>query len=58
MQKEHEFFQFKDDMKLIRKRLELPERNFENNVLSLFDVPWIGKHVYEVDEGGFSYFLI
>jgi hypothetical protein len=58
MQKKHEFFDFKDDMKLNRKQLKLPDRNFESNVLSLSDIPWIGKHVYEVEEGGFSYLLI
>ena len=58
MSKEHEFYQFKDDMNYTRERFGLPRREFDNKVLSLFDVPWIGKHVYEVEEGGFSYLLI
>jgi len=57
MSKEHEFYQFKDDMNFTRARVGLQKRNFENKVLSLFDVPWIGKHVYEVEEAGFSYLL-
>ncbi len=27
-------------------------------MLSIWNVPWIGKHLYEVEEAGFSYFLL
>jgi hypothetical protein len=58
MQKEHEFLEFKDDKTYSRKRLGKPARKYQKKVLSLWNVPWIGKHVYEVEEAGFSYFLM
>lgn len=58
MQKEHEFFEFKDDKTFARRRLGKQPKAYEKKVLSLFNVPWIGRHIYEVEEAGYSYFLI
>lgn len=58
MQKEHEFLEFKDDRIYQKRRLGKNLSSYESKVLSIWNVPWIGKHVYEVEEAGFSYFLM
>ena len=58
MQKEHEFLNFQDDRNYEKKRLGKRPKQYENKVLSIWNVPWIGKHVYEVEEAGLNYFLL
>jgi len=58
MQNSHDFLEIMDDKTYERKRLGKPVKKYEKKVLSIWNVPWIGKHVYEVEEAGLSYFLM